>query len=185
VADRAAPSRFFPSKNPRSGAACRPSPAGLPPLLALAWTSECLVFGSSACWIQRSRLDVPVCTVRLRGLRDRHWTHPGCIRVGPSSLALGFAFRVRRAHVCLVLAASRRVSRPSFHGISLPYDASSLEQRPLPGIPCPGYATPSGFLNLLTLYSAPSPSSLVSCWWRPWASTFSGFPSAVACITFR
>ena len=44
----------------------------------------------------------------------------------------------------------------------------------------PDYAAPSGFLNLLTLYSALDPSGLVSCRWRPWASTFSGFPSAVA-----
>jgi hypothetical protein len=35
-----------------------------------------LVFGSSACWIQRSRLDVPACTVRLRGLRDRSLDSP-------------------------------------------------------------------------------------------------------------
>jgi hypothetical protein len=46
----------------------------------------------------------------------------------------------------------------------------------------PSYATPSGFLNLLTLYSALDPSGLVSCRWRPWASTFSGFPSAVASV---
>lgn len=49
----------------------------------------------------------------------------------------------------------------------------------------PGYATPSGFLNLLTLYSALDPSGLVSCRWRPWVFTFSGFPCAVASVPFR
>jgi hypothetical protein len=53
------------------------------------------------------------------------------------------------------------------------------------GLCRPGYAAPSGFLNLLTRYSTLAPSGLVSCRWRPWASTFSGFPSAVASIASR
>jgi len=114
-----------------------------------------------------------------------HGTDPDILKVYPSSLALGLAFRVRRLRMCLVSPALRRTSRPSSPGISVPYDASNEEQRLVPGLPTPGYATPSGFLNLLTLYSAPSLSSLVSCWWHPWASAFSGFPSAVARITFR
>jgi len=63
---------------------------------------------------------------------------------------------------------------PPFHGVLWPYDALNNEQRPTPCLPRPGCAASSGFLNLLTLYSAQCPSSLVSCWWRPWAFTYRG-----------
>jgi hypothetical protein len=47
------------------------------------------------------------------------------------------------------------------------------------GFASPGCATPSGFLNLLTCYSALNLSDLVSCQQRPWVSAFRGFPSRV------
>jgi hypothetical protein len=48
----------------------------------------------------------------------------------------------------------------------------------------PDSATSSGFLNLLTFYSARCPSSLVSCRWRSWVFTFEGFPLQVAVPLF-
>jgi len=52
------------------------------------------------------------------------------------------------------------------------------------GIASPDFATPSGFLSLLTSCSARSPSSLVSCWMHSWVFTFEGFPSQVAVPLF-
>jgi len=53
--------------------------------------------------------------------------------------------------------------KPVFALRFLPCDSSTLrrfgrKQRLTPGIPAPGYAASSGFLNLLTLYSASQPS---------------------------
>ena len=48
----------------------------------------------------------------------------------------------------------------------------------------PDFATPTGFLSLLTSCSSRSPPSLVSCWWHSWGSAFKGFPSLVAVQTF-
>ena len=71
-----------------------------------------------------------------------------------------------------------------------PWDLAALRRIKTKTATCiglcqPDYAAPSGFLNLLTRCSALVPSGLVSCRWRPWASAFSGFPSAVASIASR
>jgi hypothetical protein len=42
------------------------------------------------------------------------------------------------------------------------------------GFASPGCAAPIGFLSLLAPCSSRGPSSLVSCWWRPWGSPFRG-----------
>ena len=55
----------------------------------------------------------------------------------------------------------------------------------LAGLTSPDFATPAGFLNLLTSCSSRSPSSLISCWWRSWASAFEVFPSPVAVPSSR
>jgi hypothetical protein len=90
-------------------------------------------------------------------------------------------FASRSENTCSTVPARRRLPKQSpsygrpYHGVSRPFDALSIEQRPTPCLPRPGCAAPSGFLSLLTLYSAQCPSSLVSCRWRPWAFTYRGF----------
>jgi hypothetical protein len=59
-------------------------------------------------------------------------------------------------------------------GFYWPFNALNIKQRPTPSLPRLSCAASSGFLNLLTLCSARCPSSLVSCWWRPWAFTYRG-----------
>lgn len=51
-----------------------------------------------------------------------------------------------------------------------------LEQREatFTGFASPGYAAPSGFLSLLTLFSSRSRSGLVSCRWHLWGFPFRG-----------
>jgi hypothetical protein len=53
------------------------------------------------------------------------------------------------------------------------------------GFASPDYATPSGFLGLLTLLSACNLADLVSCRQRPWAFAFRGFPLPVAAPRLR
>lgn len=69
--------------------------------------------------------------------------------------------------------------RHPFHGVSAPYDAlalgSDLRRGCLPRLCCAFRLS-----QPLDALFHPEPSGLVSCRWRPWASTFGGFPLQVA-----
>jgi hypothetical protein len=105
----------------------------------------------------------------------------------PSSHALALTFRDRPEQVARSSAMSkttpRRYERPSMGFVAL----RRLKKQAATniGLTAPDCAAPSGFLSLLTLCSARNPSRLVSCEWRPWASTYRGFPCPVARRTSR
>jgi hypothetical protein len=94
-----------------------------------------------------------------------------------SSHALALTFRVRLEQVVPSVAKSKTI-RATWN--RLPWGFRTLRRSRKQaatntGITSSGCATPSGFLNLLTLYSAYDPSRLVSCGWRPWASDLQRF----------
>jgi hypothetical protein len=85
----------------------------------------------------------------------------------PSSHALDVAFRDKRSRIRPSTAAEALVPEHA-----LPWGLGALRRlqersSDLRQVSTPDCAAPSGFLNLLTRYSASNPSSLISCRWRP------------------
>jgi hypothetical protein len=78
----------------------------------------------------------------------------------------------------------KSVHEPLSHGVFFPYDVSEMGGATYAELASPGCATPSGFLNLLTLFSTLIRTALFHAESVHGVGALRGFPLPVAATTF-